>query len=58
MHKKEVENLSSKSWEDIEEVTPDEWDIEMIERAKMVNDAHGVPIETLVSESGVKLCSN
>ena len=58
MHKKEVENLSPKSWEDIEEVTPDEWDLEMIERAKMVNDGHGVPIETLASELGVKLCSN
>ena len=55
MHKKEVENLSPKSWEDIEEVTPDEWDLEMVERAKMVNDGHGVPIETLASELGVKL---
>lgn len=50
-----IENLSPKSWEDIEEVTPDEWDLEMIERAKMVNDGHGVPIETLASELGVKL---
>ena len=40
---------------DIEEIEPDEWDLEMIERAKMVNDGHGVPIETLASELGVKL---
>lgn len=40
---------------DIEEIEPDEWDLEMIEHAKMVNDGHGVPIETLALELGVKL---
>lgn len=40
---------------DIEEIEPDEWDLKMIEHAKMSNDGHGVPIETLASELGVKL---
>lgn len=35
---------------DIEEIEPDEWDLEMIERAKMINDGNGIPIETLASE--------
>lgn len=26
-----VENLSSRSWEDIEEVSPDEWDLKMLD---------------------------
>ena len=39
----------------IEEIEPDEWDLEMIEHAKRINDGHGIPIETLASELGVKL---
>lgn len=40
MHKKEVENLSSKSWEDIEEVTPDEWDLKMLDDIDKDPDCH------------------
>lgn len=40
---------------DIEEIEPDEWDLEMIEHAKKINDGQGIPIETLASELGVKL---
>lgn len=40
---------------DIEEIEPDEWDLEMMARAKEVNDGHGIPIESLASELGVKL---
>lgn len=40
---------------DIGETGPDEWDLEMIEHAKRINDGHGIPIETLASELGVKL---
>lgn len=39
----------------IEEIEPDEWDLEMIEHAKKTNDGHGIPIEALVSELGIKL---
>ena len=38
-----------------EEIEPDEWDLQMIEHAKKINDGHGIPIETLASELGVKL---
>ena len=40
MHKKEVENLSPKSWEDIEEVTPDEWDLKMLDDIDKDPDCH------------------
>lgn len=39
----------------IEEIEPDEWDLEMIAHAKKVNNGNGIPIETLASELGVKL---
>ena len=39
----------------VEEIEPDEWDLEMIAHAKKVNDGNGIPIETLASELGVKL---
>ena len=29
----------------IEEIEPDEWDLEMIAHAKKVNDGNGIPIE-------------
>lgn len=38
-----------------EEIEPDEWDLEMIERAKKENDGKGVPIETLAEELGITL---
>ena len=39
----------------VEEIELDEWDLEMIEHAQNINDGHGIPIETLASELGVKL---
>ncbi|MCM1245116.1 MAG: hypothetical protein NC293_05650 [Roseburia sp.] len=47
-----LENLKAYAGEEIE---PDEWDLEMIERAKKENDGQGVPIETLAAELGVTL---
>lgn len=38
-----------------EEIEPDEWDLEMIERAKKENDGQGVPVETLAAELGISL---
>jgi len=38
-----------------EEIEPDEWDLEMIERAKRENDGHGIPIESLAEELGITL---
>lgn len=35
-----VENLSSRSWEDIEEVSPDEWDLKMLEDIEQNPDCH------------------
>ena len=40
---------------EIEEVEPDEWDLAMIEEAKKENDGHGIPIEDLAAELGIKL---
>ena len=39
----------------VEEIEPDEWDLEMIEHAKKINDGQGIPTETLASELGAKL---
>lgn len=47
-----LENLKAYAGE---EVVPDEWDLEMIERAKKENDGQGVPIETLAAELGITL---
>lgn len=38
-----------------EEIAPDEWDLEMIERAKKENDSQGIPIEALAEELGITL---
>ena len=40
---------------EIEEVEPDEWDLAMIEEAKKENGGHGIPIEDLAAELGIKL---
>lgn len=40
---------------EIEEVEPDEWDLEMIARAEKENNGQGVPIETLAAELGIEL---
>lgn len=47
-----LENIKAYAGEEIE---PDEWDLEMMERAKNENDGHGIPIETLAGELGIKL---
>lgn len=47
-----LENLKAYAGE---EVVPDEWDLEMIERAKKENDVQGVPIEALAAELGITL---
>ena len=40
---------------EIEEVEPDKWDLDMIDEAKKVNDGHGIPIEDLANDLGIKL---
>lgn len=47
-----LENLKAYAGE---EVVPDEWDLEMIERAKKENNGQGVPIEMLAAELGITL---
>lgn len=47
-----LENLKAYAGEEVE---PDDWDLEMIERAKKENDGQGVPIETLADELGITL---
>ena len=40
---------------EIEEEEPDKWDLDMIDEAKKVNDGHGIPIEDLANDLGIKL---
>ena len=47
-----LENIKAYAGEEIE---PDEWDLEMIERSKMENDGNGIPIEKLAEELGITL---
>lgn len=47
-----LENLKAYAGE---EVAPDDWDLEMIERAKKENDGQGIPIEALADELGITL---
>ena len=35
-----IENLSPRSWDDIEEVSPDEWDLKMLEDIDKNTDCH------------------
>ena len=49
-----IEGLTAEKRE-IEEVDPDEWDLEMIARAERENDGQGVPIESLAAELGIQL---
>ena len=39
----------------IEEVEPDEWDLEMIARAEAENDDEGITLEAFAAELGVTL---
>ncbi len=45
--------LSGMSGASVEEVTPDEWDMEMIKRAEAENDGDTVSIEELSKNLGV-----
>ncbi|MCI8306692.1 MAG: hypothetical protein HFH14_01460 [Lachnospiraceae bacterium] len=47
-----LENLKAYAGEEIE---PDDWDLQMIERAGKENDGHGVPVEVLADELGITL---
>ncbi|MCI8731916.1 MAG: hypothetical protein HFH57_12470 [Lachnospiraceae bacterium] len=47
-----LENIKAYAGEEIE---PDKWDLEMIERSKMENDGNGIPIEKLAEELGITL---
>ena len=47
-----LENIKAYAGEEIE---PDEWDLKMIEHAEKENDGHGIPIETLSEELGIKV---
>lgn len=49
-----IQGLTAEKRE-IEEVDPDEWDLEMIARAERENDGQGVPIESLAAELGIQL---
>ena len=40
---------------DMEEVEPDEWDLEMISEARQENDGVTVPIDELAEELGIEL---
>lgn len=42
----------------VEEVEPDEWDLQMINQAQEKNDGTTVPIEKLADELGVTLWVN
>jgi hypothetical protein len=40
---------------EVEEVEPDEWDLEMITEAEKENDGVGIPIDKLAKELGIEL---
>ena len=51
-----VENLSPRSWEDIKEVSPDEWDLKMLDDINKNPDCHEfVSQEDLLKELGLTL---
>lgn len=46
-----VKNLSSHSWEDIEEVSPDEWDLKILDDIEQDPDCHEfISQETLLEK--------
>lgn len=51
-----VNNLSSHSWEDIEEVSPDEWDLKMLDQIAKNPDCHEfISQEELLEELGMSI---
>lgn len=51
-----IENLSPRSWENIEEIVPDEWDLKMLKDIETDPDCHEfIPQEELLKELGISL---
>lgn len=51
-----IENLSPRSWENIEEVVPDEWDLNMLKDIETNPDCHEfISQEDLMGELGISL---
>lgn len=51
-----IHNLSPRSWEDIEEVSPDDWDLKMLEDIEKNPDCHKfISQEELLKELGITL---
>lgn len=49
-----LDNLPSRSWEDLEEAVPDEWDLQMLEDIKQNPDCHEfVSQEEVLKELGL-----
>lgn len=49
-----LDNLPSRSWEDLEEAAPDEWDLQMLEDIKHNPDCHEfVSQEEVLKELGL-----
>ncbi len=51
-----IENLSPRSWDDIESVSPDEWDLKMLDDIEKNPDCHEfVSQEDMLKELGLSL---
>lgn len=51
-----IENLSPRSWDNIEEVAPDEWDLKMLKDIETNPDCHEfISQEELMGELGISL---
>lgn len=51
-----IENLSPRSWENIENIVPDEWDLKMLKDIETDPDCHEfIPQEELLKELGISL---
>lgn len=51
-----IENLSPRSWTNIEEIVPDEWDLKMLKDIETDPDCHEfIPQEELLKELGISL---
>ena len=51
-----IENLSPRSWDNIEEVTPDEWDLKMLKDIETNPDCHEfISQETLLEKLNLTL---
>lgn len=51
-----IENLSPRSWENIEEIVPDEWNLKMLKDIETDPHCHEfIPQEELLKEFGISL---